>query len=49
MPPFVEGMVTDLASQAAKAGVTISLQPSNYNFIITNYDNQVPGDQAKRQ
>ena len=45
-PSFVEGMVTDLASQAAKAGITISLQPSNYNFIVTNYDNQVPGDLA---
>jgi peptide/nickel transport system substrate-binding protein len=46
LPPFVGGMVTDLASQAAKAGITISLQPSNFNFITTNYDNQLPGDQA---
>jgi peptide/nickel transport system substrate-binding protein len=46
LPPFIEGMVTDLASQAAKAGITIRLQASNYNFILTNYDNQVPGGLA---
>ncbi len=45
LPPFVGGMVTDLASQAARAGITISLQPSNDNFIIANYDDQLPGDQ----
>jgi peptide/nickel transport system substrate-binding protein len=45
-PEFFEEMDTDLASQAAKAGITISLQHSNFNFIITNYDNQVPADQA---
>jgi len=45
-PDDLGEMVTDLASQAAKAGITISLQHSNFNFIITNYDNQVPADQA---
>ena len=39
-------MDTDLASQAAKAGITIGLQHSNFSFIITNYNNQVPADQA---
>jgi peptide/nickel transport system substrate-binding protein len=42
LPPFVEEMVTDLASQAAKAGIMISLRPANYNFMITNYDNPLP-------
>jgi len=45
-PGFIEQMDTDLASQAARAGITISLQYSNFNFIITNYNNQVPADQA---
>jgi peptide/nickel transport system substrate-binding protein len=43
---LIEQMDTDLASQAAKAGMTIGLQHSNFNFIITNYNNQVPADQA---
>jgi ABC-type transport system substrate-binding protein len=46
LPPYVEEMNTDLASQAAKAGITISLQPSNFNFIATNYDNAAPADKA---
>ncbi len=45
LPPFVGGMVSDLASQAAKAGIMISLQGSNSNLITANYDNQLPGDQ----
>jgi len=42
LPPFLGEMDTDLASQAAKAGITISLQPANSNFIITSYDNLLP-------
>ena len=39
-------MDDDLASQAAKAGITISLKSSTFNYIITNYNNQIPGDQT---
>jgi len=46
LPPFIEEMDTDLASQAAKAGITVRLQASNINFISTNYDNAVPADKA---
>jgi peptide/nickel transport system substrate-binding protein len=46
LPPFLEEMVTDLASQAAKAGITIRLQADTNNFIATNYDNAVPADKA---
>ena len=46
LPPFIEEMDTDLASQAAKAGITIRLQASNINFITTNYDNAAPADKA---
>jgi peptide/nickel transport system substrate-binding protein len=41
-PAIIPEEMTDLASQAAKAGITISLQSSNFNYIITNYDNPVP-------
>jgi peptide/nickel transport system substrate-binding protein len=41
-PAIIGEMVTDLASQAAKAGIKITLQGSNFNYIITNYDNPVP-------
>ena len=44
-PPWIGEMATDLASQAAKAGIMISLQASNSNLIITNYDNQLPSGQ----
>ena len=44
--PFIEEMGTDLASQAAKAGITISLQYRSFDFILTNYDDQVPADQV---
>ncbi len=42
----IERMDDDLASQAAKAGITISLKSSTFNYIISNYNNQIPGDQA---
>ena len=32
-------MVTALAAEAARAGITIHLQSSNYNYIVTYYDN----------
>ena len=41
-PAVIGEMVTDLSSQAAKAGIKITLQGSNFNYIITNYDNPVP-------
>jgi peptide/nickel transport system substrate-binding protein len=34
-------MVTALASEAARAGITIHLQSSNYNYIVTHYDNRL--------
>jgi peptide/nickel transport system substrate-binding protein len=42
----IERMDDDLASQAAKAGITITLKSSTFNYIISNYNNQIPGDQA---
>ncbi len=33
----VPGMVTDLASQAKKAGINITLSSSNFNYMIANY------------
>ena len=44
--PFIGEMDTDLASEAAKAGITIRLQASTVNFIVANYDNQVPADKS---
>ncbi len=41
-PAVVGEQVTDLASDAASAGITIHLQSSNYNYIITYYDDPVP-------
>jgi peptide/nickel transport system substrate-binding protein len=41
-PAVIGEMVTALASEAASAGITIHLQSSSYNYIITNYDNPVP-------
>ena len=41
-PATIGEMVTDLASQAAKAGITIDLKSSNFNYIVTYYDNPVP-------
>ena len=44
-PADIGQQVTDLASEAASAGMTIHLQSSNYNYIITYYDNPVPTGQ----
>jgi peptide/nickel transport system substrate-binding protein len=41
-PDYIGEEVTDLASQAAKAGIQIHLQSSNFNYIVTNYDNPIP-------
>jgi peptide/nickel transport system substrate-binding protein len=41
-PAYIGQQVTDLASEAAAAGVTIHLQSSNYDYIITYYDDPVP-------
>jgi peptide/nickel transport system substrate-binding protein len=41
-PAAIGQQVTDLASEAASAGITIHLQSSNYNYIITYYDDPVP-------
>jgi peptide/nickel transport system substrate-binding protein len=41
-PATVGEEITDLASQASKAGIQIALKSSNFNFIVTYYDNPVP-------
>jgi len=41
-PATIGQMVTDLASQAKKAGINIKLQTSNFNFMISNYNNPAP-------
>jgi peptide/nickel transport system substrate-binding protein len=41
-PASIGEQCTALASAAASAGITIHLQSSNYNYIITYYDNPVP-------
>ena len=37
--PVVKEMVTDLASEAARAGITISLLGQTYGYILTHYGN----------
>jgi peptide/nickel transport system substrate-binding protein len=41
-PAIIGEEVTDLASDAASAGITIHLQSSNYNYMITYYDDPAP-------
>src|SRR6266571_2590873 len=41
-PKIISEQVTDLASQAKKAGITINLSSSNFNFMISNYNNPSP-------
>jgi peptide/nickel transport system substrate-binding protein len=38
-PEYIGQECTALASEAASAGITIQLKSSNYNYIITYYDN----------
>jgi peptide/nickel transport system substrate-binding protein len=45
-PAIIGEQVTDLASQAKKAGITIHLSSSNFNFMISNYNN--PSPQGKK-
>jgi peptide/nickel transport system substrate-binding protein len=37
-PGIIPEQVTDLASQAKKAGIDITLQSSNFNYMIANYN-----------
>jgi peptide/nickel transport system substrate-binding protein len=41
-PKVIGEQVTDLASQAKKAGITINLSSSNFNFMVSNYNNPSP-------
>jgi peptide/nickel transport system substrate-binding protein len=41
-PAVIGQQVTTLASQAKKAGINIKLQTSNFNFMISNYNNPAP-------
>jgi peptide/nickel transport system substrate-binding protein len=41
-PAIIGQQDTDLASQAKKAGINIHLQTSNFNFMISNYNNPSP-------
>lgn len=41
-PAVIGEMCTAWTSAARQAGITISLQGSNFNYIVTNYDNPVP-------
>ena len=38
-PALIGQQVTDLASKAAQVGIKINLQSSNFNYIVTNYNN----------
>jgi peptide/nickel transport system substrate-binding protein len=40
-PSVIGEMCTDLASEAARAGITIHLSSSNFNYIVTYYDDPV--------
>jgi peptide/nickel transport system substrate-binding protein len=37
-PAVIGEQVTDLASQAKKAGITVTLSSSNFNYMLTNYN-----------
>jgi peptide/nickel transport system substrate-binding protein len=36
-PSFIGDQMTDLVSQAAQAGIHITLQPSNFDYMLQNY------------
>jgi peptide/nickel transport system substrate-binding protein len=42
-PAIIGEEVTALTSAARQAGITIQLQASNFNYIVNNYDDPVPG------
>jgi peptide/nickel transport system substrate-binding protein len=44
-PKIIGEQVSELASQAKKAGITINLSSSNFNFMISNYNNPSPAGQ----
>jgi peptide/nickel transport system substrate-binding protein len=47
-PALIGQQATDLVSQAAKAGVHITLQASNFNYMIANYiDPAAPANENK--
>jgi peptide/nickel transport system substrate-binding protein len=47
-PALIAQQVTDLASKAKQVGITISLQPSSFNYMVTNYNNPAaPGNVNK--
>ncbi|MEP7024233.1 MAG: ABC transporter substrate-binding protein, partial [Actinomycetota bacterium] len=41
-PAIIGQQITELTSQAKKAGINISLSTSNFNFMISNYDDAAP-------
>jgi peptide/nickel transport system substrate-binding protein len=45
-PAIIGEQVTDLASEAAKAGITIHLSSSNFDYMITNYNDPTPSGKA---
>jgi peptide/nickel transport system substrate-binding protein len=47
-PALIGSQVTDLASKAKQAGINITLQSSNFNYMITNYlDPAAPANENK--
>ena len=47
-PALIGSQVTDLASKAKQAGINITLQSSNFNYMITNYlDPAAPANDSK--
>jgi peptide/nickel transport system substrate-binding protein len=47
-PALIGQQVADLAAQAKKVGITISLQSSNFSYMVTNYNNPAaPGNANK--
>jgi peptide/nickel transport system substrate-binding protein len=47
-PALIGQQVTDLASKAKQVGIEIKLQSSNFNYIVTNYnDPAAPGNKNK--
>jgi peptide/nickel transport system substrate-binding protein len=47
-PALSAQQVTDLASKAKQVGITISLQPSSFTYMVTNYNNPAaPGNVNK--
>jgi peptide/nickel transport system substrate-binding protein len=47
-PALIGSQVTDLASKAKQAGINITLQSSNFNYMITNYlDPAAPANDNK--